>query len=131
MHHSSRDRAKEPNPEIGIENTEPLEQRPPKLRARGDPDLVGLIKSTRLSLTRKISTSKALRAPSIESYIHSPSSSRSRSTTKKLNVNRPTGHKTDNLTIPPEPSDRHLTLTRQERLHATYLAHLAPHKSQS
>ena len=92
MPHSSRDRAKEPNPEIGIENTEPLEQRPPRLRARGDPDLVGLIKNTRSSLTRRASTSKALTAPSIESYIHSPSSSRSRSTTKKLKVNRPTGH---------------------------------------
>ena len=104
MPHSSRARVKEPNPELGIENAKPLEQRP--ARQRTVRDSVGLVKSTRSSLPRGTSTSRSLRASSIESYIDSPSSSRSRSIARKLNDSKPTGQKVDNPTITPESSDR-------------------------
>ena len=100
---SGRDRVKELNPDLSSENNTPLEQRPARLRTR---DSVGLIKSTRSSLTRGISTSRSVRASSIESYIHSPSSSRIRGVPKKTNDSKSTGQKVDNPTIIPESSDR-------------------------
>ena len=95
MHTSSRERAKEPSPEIGIGNTEPLEQRTPRRRARVDlNNPLGLVTSTRSSSIRRAASSRALRTPilsAIESYNLSPSG-RSSSTVKKLNANRLVGH---------------------------------------
>ena len=127
MHNSSRERAKEPNPDIGIGNTGPLEQRNHRSRARVDYNLLGLVKSTRSSLTRRTSTSGALRASSIESYILSPPS---RSTVKKLNGNRPTRPKTGNPTIPLESSDRPGTLNSDLTREATSYTPSSPSTSQ-
>ena len=96
---SSRDRVKEPNPDLSSENSKPLEQRPARSKTR---DPVGLIKSTRSSLTRGISSSRSVRASPIESYIRSPSSSRTKGVPKKTIDSTSTGQRVDNPTFIPD-----------------------------